>query len=428
MSTNKKTIFLIFFFLLTVISLPQLGRADTASDLQNKINQQNKALNDLEAEIASYQQQLSVIGNNKNTLTNAIKTLTLESQKLKAEIAVSQAKISETTTKIQLLGDVIQKTAASIDDLKAAVAKNLREINAEDNRSTSLILVSSKSFSDVWHYAGEQSAFRAGIHEKTLQLASTKEALLENKNKVEQSKNQLLALNSQLLDQKKINQSTQAQKTTLLVSTKNQETAYQKLVAQKLALKNQMEADLRDYESRLKYVLDPSSIPQAGSSPLAWPLDKIVITQLFGKTVAAARLYTTGSHNGVDFGAPIGTPAKALANGTVIDFGNADLSCPGASYGKWIFIKYDNGLASVYGHLSLVKATKGARVSTGDIVAYTGATGYATGPHLHVSIFPNNGVSVNSFPSKSCTGRTITIPTAATNAYLDPMLYFPKQK
>ena len=91
-----------------------------------------------------------------------------------------------------------------------------------------------------------------------------------------------------------------------------------------------------------------------------------------------------------------------------------------------MFIKYDNGLSSVYGHLSLVKAGSGTRVLPGDVVAYSGATGYATGPHLHVSVFPNDGVAIHSFPSKACPGKTITIPTAAANAYLDPMLYLPK--
>ena len=116
----------------------------------------------------------------------------------------------------------------------------------------------------------------------------------------------------------------------------------------------------------------------------------------------------------------------AMGTGVVIGEGNSDLACKGASYGNWIFIKYDNGLSAVFGHLSLIKAKVGQQVQSGDIVAYTGATGYATGPHLHVSVWPSDGVHITSFPSQACPGRTITIPTAAANAYLDPMIYFPK--
>ena len=424
---NKLGIF-IAALLVAASCTPLFLHAETAAELQAKIDAQNKALSSLEAEIAGYQQQLSVIGSNKNTLTNAIKKLTLESQALKTSIAASQNKIDTADYKIEVLSDSIGKTAATIDDLKDAIAKNLREMNSQDNDTVGNILLSGHDFSTLWHYLEEQSLFRKGLNAKTQQLSTTKQALEENKQQVESVKKDLLVLDSQLQDQKKLNQQTAAQKAALLASTKNQESAYQKLVAKKIAAKNQMTADLHDFESQLKYVLNPGSLPAPGSAPLAWPLKKVTITQLFGKTVSAARLYTSGSHNGVDFGANTGTAVMAMAAGTVAGTGNADISCPGASYGKWVFIKYDNGLASVYGHLSLVKTVLGARVNSGDVVALVGATGYATGPHLHVSIFANDGVSINSFKSQSCVGKTITIPTAAANAYLDPMLYWPKNK
>ncbi len=401
--------------------------ADTASDLAVKIQTQNKAISDLEAEIASYQSQLAALGKSKNTLANAIATLNLESQKLNADIKVTEGRIAAENLTLESLGTSIRITGDNIEDLKSALAKGLREMNSEDRTSVQFLLLTQKDLGDLWHYVEERSAFHASLEEKAGELATTKVALVNHQTDVQKAKDELVTLRARLGDQKAINLKTQAQKSSLLKSTKNQEAGYQQLVASKQKLKSQMESDLHAYESQLKYVLDPRSIPAAGSSPFIWPVDRVVITQLFGKTVAAARLYTTGSHNGVDFGTPTGTPVKAMANGTVAGTGNADLACPGASYGNWVFIKYDNGLASVYGHLSLIKTAKGARVSTGEVVAYSGATGYATGPHLHVSVFPNNGVSVNSFPSQACPGRTITIPTAAANAYLDPMLYFPKR-
>jgi murein DD-endopeptidase MepM/ murein hydrolase activator NlpD len=428
MVRRKKILIAFFvFFACTLGAGIFVAHADTASDLAAKITTQNKAIADLEAEIAKYQSQLTALGKEKNTLANAIKTLTIEGQKLAADIRVTEDRIKAQNLALESLGASIQQTGDNIDSLKDALAKSLREMNAEDTNSIAQFILSTRSLADMWHHAAEQSAFRNGITEKTGQLTTTKTALEGNKTRVEAAKAQLVLLEDQLQDQKTINQKNQAQKNTLLKSTKNQETSYQKLVAQKAALKKQMETDLRDYESRLKYVLNPSSLPAAGSSPLAWPLDKVVITQLFGKTAAAGRLYTSGSHNGIDFGVPTGTAVRAMATGMVVDYGNADISCPGASYGNWILIKYDNGLSSVYGHLSLVKASRGGRVSTGDVVAYSGATGYATGPHLHISVFPNDGVKVNSFASQSCPGRTITIPTAAVNAYLDPMLYLPKR-
>jgi len=419
---------IVLFALLAIFICPFFSNADTAADLQNKIDTQNQALTKLNNEIAQYQQQLTVIGQNKNTLNNEIKTLTLESQKLSASIKASQAQIDSANFKIDSLGASIQSDTNSITDLRAAIAKNLRDINEGDNDPFGQFITSQGSLSDVWHYIGEQDSFRQGMREKISELATTMQTLASNKSQVETTKKTLVALNSQLIDQHTINMQTQSQKSSLLASTKNSEKAYQALLAKNLAIKTQMESDIHDYESKLKFILNPSLLPPAGSSPFAWPLDHILITQLFGKTVDSVRLYATGTHNGVDFAASVGTPVKSMANGVVAGTGNSDLSCPKASYGKWVFIRYDNGLASIYGHLSLIKVTEGDRVSTGDVVAYSGSTGYATGPHLHVGVFANTGVQITSFPSKACVGRTLTIPVAAANAYLDPLLYLPKQQ
>ncbi|MEI8130085.1 MAG: peptidoglycan DD-metalloendopeptidase family protein [bacterium] len=416
----------IALLVILIACTPFFVRADTASDLTNKIADQNTAISNLEKEIAGYQQQLTLLGKNKNTLANTIQTLNLESKKLNADIKVTEGKIAAENLTLESLGSSIQKTGDNIVDLKIALAKSLHEMQIDDKNSVIQSLISKQSFSALWHYNEARSAFRTGIRERTGQLSTTKNALVNHQTEVQKAKNVLLSLEAQLQDQKAINTKTQSQKNALLKLTKNQETNYQKIVAQKLVLKTQMESDLHDYESKLKYVLNPSLLPSSGSTTFIWPLDKVIITQLFGRTVSAARLYVSGSHNGVDFGAPVGTPVKAMAIGTVIGSGNTDTACPGASYGNWVFIKYDNGLSSVYGHLSLVKAASGTRVLPGDVVAYSGATGYATGPHLHVSVFPNDGVAIHSFPSKACPGKTITIPTAATNAYLDPMLYLPK--
>ena len=416
----------IFIALAIIVSVPFGAFADTASDLANKIVDQNAAIRNLEKEIAGYQQQLTLLGQNKNTLANTIQTLNLESKKLNADIQVTEGKITAENLTLASLGTSIKKTGDNIDDLKIALAKSLHEMQIDDKNSVTEFMLVNKSFASLWHYNEARSAFRDGIRERTGQLSTTKSALMTHQTEVQKAKNVLLGLEAQLQDQKAINKKTQSQKNALLKLTKNQEANYQKVVTQTQALKSQMESDLRDYESKLKYVLNPSSLPTSGSTPFVWPLDKVIVTQLFGKTNASARLYVSGSHNGIDFGSAVGTPVKAMAIGTVIGSGNTDTVCAGASYGNWVFIKYDNGLSSVYGHLSLVKAGSGTRVLPGDVVAYSGATGYATGPHLHVSVFPNDGVAIHSFPSKACPGKTITIPTAAANAYLDPMLYLPK--
>jgi murein DD-endopeptidase MepM/ murein hydrolase activator NlpD len=157
----------------------------------------------------------------------------------------------------------------------------------------------------------------------------------------------------------------------------------------------------------------------------------VLITQRFGKTVDAKRLYVSGSHSGVDFRASVGTPVYAVADGVVEGTGDTDQTCYKASFGKWVFIRHNNGLSTAYGHLSLIKVSEGARVKKGDLIAYSGNTGHSTGPHLHLTVYASYGVDggegarVTERPSEACKGAVYRMPLAPTNAYLDPLLYLP---
>jgi murein DD-endopeptidase MepM/ murein hydrolase activator NlpD len=115
-----------------------------------------------------------------------------------------------------------------------------------------------------------------------------------------------------------------------------------------------------------------------------------------------------------------------MAEGEVLGTGDTDVACKGASFGKWVFIKYNNGLSSTFGHLSAISVKKGQKVKAGTIVGLSGNTGSSTGPHLHVAVYASTGVNVDTVPSKSCGGKIFTQPIAALNAYLNPLDYLPK--
>ena len=84
-------------------------------------------------------------------------------------------------------------------------------------------------------------------------------------------------------------------------------------------------------------------------------------------------------HTGVDFAAPRGTPAWATADG-VVEFAGVK-----GGYGNVVEIRHSGGVTTLYAHLSgfATNARKGMRISQGQTVGYVGATGWATGPHLH---------------------------------------------
>ena len=83
------------------------------------------------------------------------------------------------------------------------------------------------------------------------------------------------------------------------------------------------------------------------------------------------------AHNGVDYSAPTGTAVRAVGDGVV------ELSGRQNGYGNVVQLQHSNGKSTVYAHLSRIDVRPGQRVEQGQRIGAVGATGWATGPHLH---------------------------------------------
>jgi murein DD-endopeptidase MepM/ murein hydrolase activator NlpD len=112
---------------------------------------------------------------------------------------------------------------------------------------------------------------------------------------------------------------------------------------------------------------------------LASPLEFSRVTSGFAMRMHPI-LNTWKQHNGVDYGAPAGTPVRTVGDG-VVDFAGWQ-----NGYGNVIHIQHANERTTVYAHLSRVDVVKGQRVEQGAIIGSVGQTGWATGPHLHFEV------------------------------------------
>ncbi|MBX6394460.1 MAG: peptidoglycan DD-metalloendopeptidase family protein [Alicyclobacillaceae bacterium] len=117
-----------------------------------------------------------------------------------------------------------------------------------------------------------------------------------------------------------------------------------------------------------------------------WPTTSHAITSPFGEWRGRER------HPGVDIGAPYGAPVYASNGGRVI-FAGWD----SGGYGLCVRIDHGGGIVTVYGHLSQVLVAPGQAVAQGQVIGRVGATGEATGPHLHYEVRVGGRV-VNPLP------------------------------
>ena len=159
---------------------------------------------------------------------------------------------------------------------------------------------------------------------------------------------------------------------------------------QRITLKNTRQvnpnpADLKRFERELAEQLKAYRSFSPGL-PSNLILDKPVNGRLSSRF--GVRRFFNGEernpHAGLDFAVPAGTPIKTPANGTVILIGDYFFN------GKTVFVDHGQGFISMFCHMSKVDVTRGQVLRRGEVVGRVGATGRATGPHMHWNVSLND--------------------------------------
>jgi murein DD-endopeptidase MepM/ murein hydrolase activator NlpD len=407
--------------------------ASTTSDLQTQIDSHNAQISQLDKEIAQYQAQLDAVSATKQTLQNAITQINLSAKKTSASIKVTQNRIGSTQLQITQLSSGIKSAQASIDSELSGIAEAMRRLYAADNVPLAVAALSSNNISTVWEDATAIINFQTALRDDIAVLQANKQALTDTKNAAEQKKAQLLTQKQTLVTQQGSLKAQKQAQGELLAQTKSQESTYQQIIAQKMAQEASLQQALTDLQSQYNQQVNPNSYPAATPGMMAWPIAGTVrITQYFGNTPfsqAHAPLYSGHGHDGLDIGASIGTPVHAALSGTVLATGNTDAIRGCYSFGKWVMIKHNNGLNTMYAHLSQISVIPGESLSTGDVLGYSGETGYATGPHLHFGVYVSSVTQIIPLGQATKSAKTpchlAVMPVPPVSGYLNPLNYLP---
>ena len=395
---NLKQIFSALLALTLVFSAVILTSADTISDLEDQQAQLEAEAEEYQAIIDEKQGEIDEQEEYVNALTANIATVNDEMSVIRSKIDLYNSQIAEKTENVNSL-------KVQSEDNMNLLRQRLNSIYKAGNASTIEIVLGAKDFTDFvdkvqlveslsnydsnlmdeiegqMDVIGEEvdslNADKAALEEDTVSLAEKQEEL-----------NGLLAENEELLkglytEKEELGSLLDSNEASQNEVEQQIQAYYEELRRQEEEAKREEEEDYEDEEYA------PGTIITPGGSSGGWVWPTPGFTDL-SSDWAEDRGY---SHGGIDIAGPgiHGSPIVAACDGEVIDVCNycthdwgkyGSCGC-GGGYGNYVWIDHGDGKATIYAHMSDAVAYVGQYVSAGEIIGYVGSTGYSTGPHLH---------------------------------------------
>ncbi|MEY4440928.1 MAG: hypothetical protein RLY49_554 [Candidatus Parcubacteria bacterium] len=435
MLSKKFSSYILIFVLLCgfkLFSFPFVF-AETVDQLNDQIDEYQAKIKQIDAEIEEQRKLIQTTSAKAGEIQSQINTLTATRNKLQKDISRTQNVIKKSELTIEKLGIEITDKQRKIVELQEGLAQSMRNLEKNSDSNIFELAFKTGSMSNFFEQVFEIQRFKEKLIDKKYELLNISRELNVQKTDEEKTKEELEKEKQILAGQHDTVLSTEKTKSGLLAATKGEQAKYEQLLAQKQAQKQQFESLVKDIESKIQILIDPGSYPSAKRGVLSWPLANIIVTQQFGGSEFAKQnpgIYGRAYHPGTDFGTPIGTKVMSVSSGKVRDFGNTD-AYPGCyAWGRWILVDHDNGLSSLYAHLSSILVERGQTVSAGEVIALSGNSGVSTGPHLHLTIYASQGVKVGKYGTykpggAGCAATDASGPFADLDAYLDPMSYLP---
>ncbi len=412
----------------------EFGRGGAAIETLNKqIDDYSDQIKKIDREIEEQKKLIQTTSSKAGEIQAQINSLNATRKKLQSDVSRTQNIIAKSQLEIEKLDLEMTEKEKRIENSQEGLAESLRTMSKHRDVAFLELAFDSQSISDFLSEIIEVRRFKEMLINKKYELLNLNRELSQKKSEEEQTKEELEKERQILAAQQNTVISTQNAQTSLLSATKSEQSKYEQLLKENQAKREQFETLVRSIESQIKILIDPGTYPAASRGILGWPADTIRITQQFGGTDFAKNnpgIYGRAYHPGTDFGMPIGTKIKSLEAGVIKGQDNTD-AYPGCyAWGRWIVVEHDNGLSSLYAHLSSSLVSTGQRVEKGEVIALSGNTGISTGPHLHLSLYITQGLRIGKYGAykpggSGCAATNASGPFADTDAYLDPMTYLP---
>lgn len=338
----------------------------------------------LESELSDVQTQMQEAQRRKELAEMEIGSVSEVLRRIQAELDTALAALRDIQIRQSVLNAQIQETQAQLDAAQrrletreAVLHKRLRDVYIHGKLNYVEVVFGAKNFTDFVNRLEFLKRIVSADLELINAIKQEREIILAKQHELEMQRKQLDELEAQAREtQEEIEARKQDQLVVLERLTYEKslaEQSYQELQQQS----NDIEARIRARQSQ------GAGAAQAvhGTGQFIWPVSG-PITSPFGyrtHPIFGTQIF----HSGVDVGVDSGTPVAAADSGVVIE---ADWL---GGYGYAVIIDHGNGLSTVYAHNSELIVSPGQAVSQGQTIAYSGSTGYSTGPHVHFEVREN---------------------------------------
>src|SRR3989344_117553 len=338
MRLNIKNVFLIAIIHYSLFAIPALA-VEIPKSLKDAINEKSNALQEINQKILETQKDLEETSGKGKTLQNQIKKTDQQINQLNLNIRSSEINIEKLNLEVRSLGYNIDDVQSKIETKKSGLAQILKEIQRTEKENILVTFLKGKSLAEGLRELENLGNLNSGLSNEVSGLNELKSELSGKLDQTSQKKNKIESENKNLKNKKVIAANEKSDRQTLLQQTKNQEKTYQNQLSDLKKLQLEVSLEVEKIEAELRKNIDPSLLPIPRPGVLQWPVSLTTgggIGKLTQKRGISSPLYNGRAHDGIDVGAPIGTPIAAAEKGKVLEVWNQDKYCYKGAYGKFV--------------------------------------------------------------------------------------------
>ncbi|MBS6479959.1 MAG: peptidoglycan DD-metalloendopeptidase family protein [Dialister sp.] len=342
---------------------------DTTDSLNSELESIQGQIGNARAQKASAEEIIREIAVKLHTIQVELDAANAELDRIHSE----EDKVNAQIKQIELELEAARKQLLERQDL---LNKRIRAIYIHGQLNYLEVIMGSKNFSDFANRLELLKRVIRSDYNLIQDIRVRQEQIQAKMNELSLQKQELEKLAAEATKAQQAIEMKRAEQQAVMDSVKAQRDAAEQMEQDLIASSERIRQQI---QARQGGGMEPQVI---GSGILGYPCSG-PITSPFGYRIHPI-FGTTIYHSGIDIGVDEGTPVHAADSGVVIYSGSGL-----TGYGNVVIIDHGNGLSTLYAHNSALLVSEGESVSKGQVVAYSGMTGYATGPHVHFEVRVN---------------------------------------